>query len=139
MRTTRLWATAATAALAVGTLTACGGDSPEENTADACTDWDTYTAALGDLVGTLGSEPTVGEVEDARDAVDDAWDDLEESLGDVAEDRAEELENAWDELSDAVDDLDDDATLGEAAQQISAQAQEVQSANTDVTAELGCE
>ncbi|GAA4736861.1 hypothetical protein GCM10023216_32700 [Isoptericola chiayiensis] len=136
-RSSTVRASAVGAALVVATLTACG-DSPEENAADACSAWGGYTTALGDLAATLVSSPTVGEVQDARDEVADAYGDLESSLEDVAADRTDAIDDAWDELDDAIDDIDDDDTLNEAVSSVAAQAEAVQAAGDDVTAELGC-
>jgi ABC-type transporter Mla subunit MlaD len=137
-RSTTLWAGTAAAALVIGALTACS-DSPEENTADACASWDTYTAAVDDLITTLTSDaPTVGEVQDAREAVDEAYDDLESAAEDVAEDRTQAVEDAWDELGSAVDDVDDDATLEEARTALSEQASQVRAEADALNAELGC-
>ncbi|PRZ06905.1 hypothetical protein BCE75_105220 [Isoptericola sp. CG 20/1183] len=137
MRKNTLWTAASAAALVVPTLAACS-DSPEENTATACADWEAFRTALGDLRTTLTSEPTVGEVQTAREAVGDAYADLEDSLGSVADDRTEALDDAWESLQDAIDDVDDDASLADAASQVSEQADAVQTAGQDATAELGC-
>jgi hypothetical protein len=138
MRATRFWTTAAATTLVIGALGACS-DSPEENSADACASWDTYSAAVDDLVATLTSDaPTVGEVQDARDAVDDAYDDLADAAEDVAQDRAQDVEDAWGELKSGVDDVDDDDTLTEARDSLSAQATGVREAADSLDAELGC-
>lgn len=139
MRSTRVWAATATAALAIGALTACS-DSPEENTADACTAWDAYSAAVDDLVATLTSDaPTVGEVKAAREAVDETYDDLESAAEDVAADRAQSVEDAWEQLEGAIDDVQDDDTLAEARADLSTQADGVRTAANDLNSELGCE
>ncbi|ANC31002.1 hypothetical protein [Isoptericola dokdonensis] len=139
MRQTRRWTSFAVAVLAAGALTACSSDTPEENSADACSSWTAYTAAVDDLVAVLSSEtPTVGEVQDARDAVGDAYSDLEDAAEDVAADRTSELEDAWDGLESALGDVPDDDTLSEARASLQEEATGVRTAADGLNAELGC-
>lgn len=135
---TPLRAAAATIAISAALLTGACSDTPEENTAEACTALTEYESALSALADSLTPDATVDEINEARDRVASAATDLDEAVGDVAADRVAALEQAWNDLDASITDADSDATLQEAADQIRAQAEEVQSARADLSAELDC-
>lgn len=117
---------------------ACSGDTPEENTEQACGAADDLTAALDDFRSTLTPDATVDDVRAARDDLGETWQEFEAAASDVVADRSEELDEAWDGLQQAVDDVSGDATVAGAIDTLRDEAQGVKDARDDVVSELDC-
>lgn len=135
----RIRSIAAVAVLAAAfTLTACSeDDSSADNEAAACAAVETLRAKVQEL-GTLTAESTVDQIREVRDGVKSAYSDLVSNLGDVAEDREDQLDEAFEAFSDGVDDVKGSATVGEALGTLTEEAAGITSAETALSAELGC-
>lgn len=138
MRRTTAVTTAVTMSLMLLGTTACSGDTPEENTEQACAAAEQLNVALDDFDTTVTPEATVDEVGAARDEVRQAWQELKDATADVAEDRGQELDDAWDGLQQAVDDVQGDETVSDAAESLKDEAANVQDARQAMADELGC-
>jgi len=123
---------------AVLALGACGTDTPEQNSAQACEAADELATALDDLEATLTQDATIDEIRAARDAAETAQERLDEAADDVARDRADALDDAWDRLDDAVDDVAGDATVAEAIDSLRDEAAQVRAAREELVDELTC-
>ncbi|MFI2363744.1 hypothetical protein [Promicromonospora sp. NPDC019610] len=115
-----------------------GGDTPEQNTEQACGAADDLTAALDDFRSTLTPDATVDDVRAARDDLSQSWQEFESATSDVVADRSEELDQAWDGLQKAVDDVAGEATVEGAINTLRDEWQGVKDAKDDVVAELDC-
>ena len=118
-------------------LTACTAD-PAANEAAACEAFSGFADSLAAAKQTLSSEPTVGEIADARDAVQRSYQDLESSLESVAADRTAALDDAVASFTSAVEAIDTDMTVPEAVQSISGEFQDLERAGTQVDEALSC-
>jgi len=124
--------------LVIAPAACSGGDTPEENTAQACSAADDLDTALDNFRSTLSPDATVDDVRSARDELSQAWQDFDSAATEVVQDRSEELDEAWDGLQKAVDDVAGDATVAGALSTLEDEAQGVKDARDDVVSELGC-
>ncbi|MGW2095057.1 hypothetical protein [Promicromonospora sukumoe] len=115
-----------------------GGDTPEENTAQACSAADDLDTALDTFRSTLSPDATVDDVRAARDDLSQAWQSFDSAATEVVQDRSQELDDAWDGLQKAVDDVAGEATVAGALSTLEDEAQGVKDAKDDVVSELGC-
>ena len=122
----------------LGTAACSGGDSAEENTAQACSAADDVTTALDNFRSTLTPDATVDDVRGARDELSSAWQTFDSAATEVVQDRSEELDEAWDGLQKAVDDVAGEATVSGAIDTLRDEAQGLKDAKDDVVAELDC-
>ncbi|MDR7384986.1 hypothetical protein [Promicromonospora iranensis] len=116
----------------------CSGETPEENTQEACSAAEQLTVALDNFDMTLSPGATVDEVRDARDTVREAWQELDAAADDVAQDRGEALDEAWEDFEQSVEDVNGDATIKDAADSLRDDAVEVQQARDALADDLGC-
>jgi len=119
---------------------ACEDDSPslEEAQAALCGDLESLGATL-DALSAIGSEATVGDLQDARDDVNEAVEEVQSSAEDVEDASTDELESAYDELDSAINDIPEDATIEDAVTGIETAAANVQTAWQAVVTEAECE
>ncbi|MFE7504273.1 hypothetical protein [Promicromonospora sp. NPDC057488] len=122
----------------LGTAACSGGDTAEENTAQACGAADDLTTALDDFRSTLTPDATVDDVRAARDELSSAWQTFDSAATEVVQDRSEELDEAWAGLQKAVDDVAGDATVAGALSTLQDEAAGVKTARDDVVSELDC-
>lgn len=130
--------TAVLCGLILLTTAACSSETPEENSAQACTAAEQLGTALDNFDTTLTPDATVDEVAAARDEVRQAWEDLDDATADVAEDRVDALDSAWDNLEQGVEDVQGDETVSAAADSLKADATQVQDAREALVDDLGC-
>ncbi|GAA2232575.1 hypothetical protein GCM10010413_33850 [Promicromonospora sukumoe] len=124
--------------LVIAPAACSGGDTPEDNTAQACSAADDLDTALTNFRSTLSPDATVDDVRAARDELSQAWQTFDSAAKEVAQDRAQELDDAWAGLQKAVDDVAGEATVAGALSTLEDEAQGVKDARDDVVSELGC-
>lgn len=117
---------------------ACSGETPEENTQEACGAAEQLTVALDEFDMTLRPDATVDEVQAAREEVRTAWEELDEAADDVAQDRGQALDDAWSGFAESVENLGGDETIAGAVDSLRDDAVAVQEARDAVAEDLGC-
>jgi len=154
MDLTRKWIYSAIAlsmiALAVGAV-ACsdddddGGDVVSTSTASGvegaseqlCNDLDDLQTAI-DGVEELSSASTLEEAQTAIAAVQTAWDDAKSSAEAFEQAKATALATAVENLGDTIQNISGSDSLGDAQADVSAAADEVAAARTDLSAAADC-
>lgn len=126
-----------TAAMALS-LSACSSD-PAENEAKACDAYASYVGAVAEARVSLSSSSSVGEIRDARDNVAKKYEDLQSAANDVEKDRVKALEESWNNYTDAVDDVNDDATVPQAADEVTPAVDQLEQAQANLGASLNCD
>ena len=107
--------------LSMFVVTGCISKSLEEAQVDFCQALVAYGEAVRELQN-VTANTTVEELQSARADVADARDALGDAAVDLREARIRSAENAWENTQAAINDISGDATLGEAAATVRAQA-----------------
>ena len=117
---------------------ACSSETPEENTAQACSAAEELSTALDNFDTTLTPDATVAEVQSARDEVRQAWQAFDSAASDVAQDRGQALDDAWESFNGAVDDVEGGESVSDAVDSLKDDAAAVKAARDSISDELGC-
>jgi hypothetical protein len=118
-------------------VAACGGPSVEDAEAGLCDDLNEFAVALQNL-GQMNAQSTVREFESARQDIVDAYQSVQASAETVETARLDELDAAYANLDSTVNAISGRDTLGEAAVEINAQAENVAAARQQLYANLTC-
>ena len=118
-------------------VVACGGPSVEDAEASLCEDLNAFAVALQNL-GQVNAQSTVKEFEAARQDVVDAYQSVKASADAVETARLDELDAAYANFDKTVNSISGRDTLGEAAVEINAQAEEVAAARQQLYSGLTC-
>jgi hypothetical protein len=118
-------------------VAACGGPSVEEAEASLCDDLNEFAVALQNL-GQVNAQSTVREFESARQDVINAYQSVKASAETVETARLDELDAAYAEFDRTVNSISGRDTLGEAAVEVNAQAENVAAARQQLYSGLTC-
>jgi hypothetical protein len=121
----------------VPAVVACGGPSVEDAEAGLCDDLNEFAVALQNL-GQMNAQSTVREFESARQDVVNAYQSVKASAETVDTARLDELDAAYANFDNTVNSISGRDTLGEAAVEINAQAENVAAARQQLFSGLSC-
>jgi hypothetical protein len=121
----------------VPAVVACGSPSVEDAEAGLCDDLNEFAAALQNL-GQMNAQSTVREFESARQDVVNAYQSVKASAETVDTARLDELDAAYANFDNTVNSISGRDTLGEAAVEINAQAENVAAARQQLFSGLTC-
>ena len=118
-------------------VAACGSPSVEDAEVSLCEDLNAFAVALQNL-GQVNAQSTVKEFEAARQDVVDAYQSVKASAETVEAARVDELDAAYADFDKTVNSISGRDTLGEAAVEINAQAENVAAARQQLYSGLTC-
>jgi heat shock protein HslJ len=105
-------------------LAGCGNQTPEEATATFCASLQTFDDSVQQLQQITPSN-TIGELNQAREAVADAWKQVTSSAKQLSEARIDSIDDAWTSLERTIRSISQRDTIADAAAEVSAGAAQV--------------